>query len=140
MKNLILILAISLFSIGCTKETIRTVVVEKEVKTFEDFERNNAFGGYNVYTALISQTGTNAPTVKILDNNLGNIVWSRNGIGEYVGMLNGVFTLNKTWMIVNQYADFNYSFYYVNNDNIVLDVLAGDGKLNDISIEIRVYY
>jgi hypothetical protein len=135
MKALI-ILSI-LFCFSCKKE-IEPIVVENN--NFESFERNNIYGSYKNYVALISQTGTSNPTVKILENTLGNIVWSRNGIGEYSGTLIGAFTTDKTWGVSNQYANNNISLYYGNQDVIILDILEGDNLISDLSIEIRVYY
>jgi hypothetical protein len=52
---------------------------------------------YKVYTALISQTGTNAPVATVLENTLGGtVVWSRTAAGEYEATLSGAFTTNKT--------------------------------------------
>lgn len=39
---------------------------------------------YKVYTAWITQTGTNAPTATVLENTLGQeIIWSYNGTGSF---------------------------------------------------------
>lgn len=51
---------------------------------------------YKVYTALLTQTGTDAPVATILENTLGNIVWTRINPGQYMGTLAGAFTTNKT--------------------------------------------
>lgn len=51
-----------------------------------------------VYKALISQSGTSAPTVVILENTIGAIVWTRTNIGEYFGTLANAFTLDKTFI------------------------------------------
>jgi hypothetical protein len=49
------------------------------------------------YTALISQSGTSAPTAIVLDNTLvGTVVWTRNSTGVYFGTLSGAFTVNKS--------------------------------------------
>jgi hypothetical protein len=49
------------------------------------------------YTALISQSGTSAPTAIVLDNTLGGtVVWTRNSTGVYFGTLSGAFTVNKS--------------------------------------------
>lgn len=53
-----------------------------------------------VYKAIINQSGTDAPTVvNVLENTIGNIVWSRDDVGQYLGTLAGVFTQNKTHII-----------------------------------------
>ena len=52
---------------------------------------------YLVYTALLTQTGTDAPVATVLQNTLGGtVVWSYSSIGIYTGTLAGVFTNNKT--------------------------------------------
>ena len=39
---------------------------------------------YLVYTALISQSGTDAPTATVLENTLGGtVVWTYNDVGNY---------------------------------------------------------
>lgn len=53
--------------------------------------------GYKEYVALLSQTGTSAPTATVLYNDLGGaIVWAYQNVGEYTGTLTGAFVLNKT--------------------------------------------
>ena len=52
---------------------------------------------YKVYTALLTQSETDAPVATVLENTLGGeVVWSRIEVGAYIATLNGVFTLNKT--------------------------------------------
>lgn len=108
---------------------------------------------YKVYTALLSQSGTNAPTAIILENTLGgNIVWSRIGIGEYYGTLNGVFTLDKTMGFVQSTSTqgVDFSIHYIVNriDNNVIYLSSFkanssstryDDIMFKIPIEIRVY-
>lgn len=88
--------------------TIAELISELNVDKFDvpNFNRladflknliNSSVRPYKVYTALMSQNGTNAPTVEILENSLGNIVWSYFGTpGLYVGTLNGAFVVGKT--------------------------------------------
>lgn len=60
---------------------------------------------YKVYTALLSQTGTNAPIATVLENTLGgNIVWTRIDEGIYIGTLSNSFIENKTGVIINNTA------------------------------------
>jgi len=50
-----------------------------------------------VYAALLTQTGTDAPTATVLENTLGGtVVWTRGGGGRYNATLAGAFTANKT--------------------------------------------
>lgn len=53
---------------------------------------------YLVYTALLTQSGTDAPVATVLENTLGGtVVWTRNDTGIYTGTLAGAFTENKTF-------------------------------------------
>lgn len=49
---------------------------------------------YQEYVALLTQTGTNAPTAVVLNqdanNYLGNIVWTYDDVGAYIGTLTGM--------------------------------------------------
>ncbi len=52
---------------------------------------------YQSYASLISQSGTNDPTVNVLENSLGlNIEWTRQSQGIYVGTLNTSIDISKT--------------------------------------------
>ena len=101
---------------------------------------------YKVYTALLTQTGTSAPTATVLENTLGaTIVWTRSNVGIYVGTLSGVFTANKTYTS-NTFGSFSgfaqFSSSSVNTVNINSTNSSGsltDGLINGNSIEIRVY-
>jgi hypothetical protein len=101
-----------------------------------------------IYTALLSQSGTGAPTATILGTNeIGSIVWTRNSTGNFTGTLTGAFTSNKTWAVC-QKGDMGGSF--VNGllssssaNTVLLTVTDNAGSSTDnftnMSIEIRVY-
>lgn len=56
----------------------------------------------NIYKALLTQTGTNAPTVVEVANNGGEVVWTRTGIGQYVGTAAEIrWTMGKTAISVS---------------------------------------
>lgn len=103
---------------------------------------------YKVYTALLTQTGTNAPVATVLENTLGgDIVWTRDSAGYYIGTLTGEFLLNKTF-ISNSFVELNQFedkvYMYRENDNVIAlrSYLGGtqdDGLINHFPIEIRVY-
>lgn len=114
--------------------------------------------GYKVYTALLTQSGTGAPTVTVLQNTIGTIVWSRVSIGSYKGTLTGVFTSGKTFYNITYNNNAGgggsgeFLIYEIRNDNInaiqisTLDVemvthLANpsDSLLSSTPIEIRIY-
>ena len=101
---------------------------------------------YKSYVALISQTGTAAPTVTILENTLGDIVWTRIGLGDYIGTLTGAFPSGKVVCFSNQIDMPTMTIIQrKNNDNVYINTgtpgttTIADGILNNTSIEIRVY-
>lgn len=52
------------------------------------------------YRALVSQSGTAAPTATVLENSLGGtVVWARGSAGTYTGTLTGAFTSAKTFIM-----------------------------------------
>ena len=52
---------------------------------------------YKVYTALVTQSGTNAPTATVLENTLGGTpTWAFSSAGTFTLTLTGAFTNNKT--------------------------------------------
>lgn len=103
---------------------------------------------YKVYTALLSQSGTDAPVATVLENTLGDIVWSYSDIGVYNINSNQLFTENKTFIISGSEYIFNPSLLSttINSDsNITLSVrdvindFYVDNNLVKTPIEIRVY-
>jgi len=65
-----------------------------------NFLLKNPVRGYKIYTALLTQVGTSAPTATVLENTIGDIVWTRSGTGEYIGTLASAFTIDKTTVSV----------------------------------------
>jgi len=105
---------------------------------------------YKVYTALLSQSGTSAPTATVLENTLGGtVVWTRSNTGQYVGTLTGAFTDQKTIIFVNRSNpsatafDTNMAANVININTIGYTTFSNsayvDGQTNSASIEIRVY-
>ena len=101
---------------------------------------------YNVYTALITQSGTSDPTVIILgQNEIGSIAWTRVAVGEYKGTLSGAFTNAKTFLNLSSLGESGHIFSRTNSNEVSLIVVSAggsgvDGELVSSSIEIRVYY
>ena len=107
---------------------------------------------YKVYTALLTQTGTDAPVATVLENTLGgDIVWSYYAEGVYNGELLGAFTINKTDISfgaykssgqsgdkIDIYDDEGESEDSIKITQLTYDISAIDGFTN-IRIEIRVY-
>ena len=97
----------------------------------------------------MTQVGTAAPTVTVLQNTIGNIVWTRVINGSYHGTLTGAFPANKTAVFVSRNATgpspgYMYGSRYVTNDAVMVtsgSVISGPGDdyITDATIEIRVY-
>jgi hypothetical protein len=103
-------------------------------------------GVVKIYRALLTQSGTSAPVATVLENSLGGtVVWSRNGIGEYIATLTGEFPASKTFaavhntnVIVNDPANFSIDLTGQPNYIRLLSSI-GDGELSQTPIEILVY-
>jgi len=99
--------------------------------------------GYKVYTALLTQSGTSAPTAIVLENTLGGtVVWGRSVTGVYYATLTGVFTINKTALFVTNRLSNDLLRAYSDaedSNTIYLESSNGDGNLLNNTIEIRVY-
>jgi hypothetical protein len=114
-------------------------------------------GGYLVYSALLFQTGTNAPELVSTDSNgdtnpfsntIGNIVFSYNSVGSYLLTLAGAFPYEKTQVFITQNSSnnaylFNFSDWAQPDQLQILTTSSNgtptNGALNYTSIEIRVY-
>jgi hypothetical protein len=97
---------------------------------------------YKVYSVSLIQTGTNNPVPTVLENTLaGNIVWTRTGVGQYIGTLEDAFPLDKT--ICPQFPCFN-----IVESAIFLNISTNTGRpggfinaynLDGNSISIEIY-
>jgi len=106
---------------------------------------------YKVYTAILYQVGTSAPTAYVLENTLGgSITWSYVGVGIYYGTLTSAFTANKTVVFLQKKTTLTPIglprdvISYRQSDDAVLIVTVDDTDfiddvLNEHAIEIRVY-
>ena len=106
-----------------------------------------ALQSYKVYSALISQTGTSAPTVvALLENTIGTITFSYTGVGQYRINSSGLFTIGKTCINGNSIGNnADTIFYSIGNTNycsINTRNLSGTTTNDVLSfhfIEVRVY-
>lgn len=109
---------------------------------------------YKVYSALLTQSSTNAPVATVLQNTLGGtVVWSYNSFGSYTGTLAGAFTENTIFILPNSKftnfnshqvfsADINYddnSFFLNSATTNFSDVFQNNNILSNHYFEIRVY-
>lgn len=101
---------------------------------------------YKVYTALLTQVGTDAPTATVLENTLGGtVVWTRDSAGIYYGTLSGAFSSNKTVCFISGTVLSVHFNCYQNSTSSVTATstnTSGEGvdtAILSASIEIRVY-
>lgn len=107
---------------------------------------------YYVYTALVSQNGTNDPTVTVLNNTIGALSIIRISSGVYHITRSLAFAQSSTWFNIlpsnfdgSGLEDSRFSMSWVDIDTIAIYSFqspAGgtvDSLLNRTPIEIRVY-
>ena len=96
---------------------------------------------YKVYTAILTQTGTSAPTAIVLENTLGGAIsWSYLGIGSYSATMPMTIALSKTTVqLTNGLSNANVLRGGFRNANEVQIVSTSDGSFTNAFIEIRVY-
>ncbi len=127
-----------------------TVYTESGIQTVFSGDSTKIRLPYKSYVALLSQSGTDAPTAIVLQNDFdGNIIWARSSTGNYTATLSGAFTENKSWCVVNNTNDAADAGYFslrrVDSDSFIMStfdisVTNVDDLLINTSIEIRVYY
>lgn len=108
---------------------------------------------YKVYTALLTQTGTAAPVATVLENTIGNIVWTRASVGVYLATLSGAFNPSKTILFIQNKGLSAETIHFDINNGSELSVVhvaiidTGGGNIGEspregldlLGIEIRVY-
>lgn len=124
-------------------------VIDDKLKVHLDGEiKEVSTKSYKVYTALLTQTGTDAPVATVLENTIGDIWWTYVDVGFYSVNSNGLFVTNKTYhnpVNYNLPNDITEGYTFIINDNNTLNLLVfQDGTTQDSSlvntpIEIRVY-
>ena len=103
--------------------------------------------GYTVYTALISQAGTAAPSAIVLQNTTGGtITWSRTSAGSYVAVISGAnYVANKTTILLgNTNASMSIASTYKTTTNVtfeqkLISTNASTDGFDNVTIEIRIY-
>ena len=93
MKKILLLIAIIALGFSASAQTTTTTTTESIVTQVVA----QSLTGYKEYVAIFNQSGSNAPTVTIIKNELNDsIAWIRLASGLYQGALTGGFTLGKT--------------------------------------------
>ena len=95
---------------------------------------------YRIYSALLTQTGTDDPIAIVLENNLVIITLSRVSEGNYTLSTNlTIFDVNKTIINLTQnIINSNATTQILDSSNINIST-DEDNRLNKTPIEIRVY-
>lgn len=107
---------------------------------------------YKKYVALLSQSGTAAPTATVFENTLGGtLVWTRTAAGKYAGTLTGAFPTGKMVPIISfRSQDVEGEIVSVSLDRTSDDAVSlwaapyntktpADDSILNLPIEIRVY-
>lgn len=102
---------------------------------------------YKVFSGILWQTSTSAPTVIVLENTLGaNFTWTYNGVGQFMGTASApIFNDLKFWSPSYVGASNGETLSFVPwGDNQVMGYCRvmgelSDGFLSGASIEFRVY-
>ena len=105
---------------------------------------------YNSYTALLTQTSTNAPVATLLSSNLtGTFTWARAGEGVYtLTASTATFTSGKTAVFINSGSVQNTLTIWTRTSDFVITIQTQqaddpgqgfDGGLTNASIDIRIY-
>ena len=106
---------------------------------------------YLVYSATLTQSGTNAPVATVLQNTIGSMVWSYGAFAPGAYEVVGTLPLGKSVVIAgppNTFGPFSNvvlgTFSQVLANKIIIKSTNSsgtmqDGLLNNHFIEIRVY-
>ena len=132
--------------IGQSLEEDGLVLRNLQVETINGQNVSTALPSYSKYIATISQVGINNPTSYILENDLGDLVFTRAAIGRYEATLTNAFpTQGKVYlMISNSQVDTYLRIFWTSVNTIEIRTLdftntLTDGLLDYNTLEIRVY-
>lgn len=115
------------------------------------FNKTNEIVGhlnnYKVYSALLTQTGTDAPVATVLENTLGlNPTYYYDGVGAYrLEDMQGLFTTGKTFVLGTGTGGAGISININDTTTIEINCInmfegtTQDDILLDAGFEIRVY-
>lgn len=129
-----------------SKTTLKSYFETGDFPTQAQFENLiDTLYPYERWDALVTQTGTDAPTFTINSNTLGGTIsWAYTGVGIYRGTLAGAFPVGKVEVFWGQNSSFFVGWRRL-SDNII-EISCYDNtaaNANDLfvktGIEIRVY-
>jgi hypothetical protein len=124
---------------GITGDPLR--VDTSKVATAYDLMSAAGGASYDVYTALLTQTGTSAPTATVLENTIGSITWGYIGAGNYSITFPSAIDFDKTFIYNVFVNDGGPTMGHYNDigGNAIEMVGIGDDLLNKTPFEIRIY-
>ena len=98
---------------------------------------------YKVYTASLTQTGTDNPSAVVFENTLGiDVTWVRTGVGVYVLTLPSGTDVTKIFILLginNLNTDGVSISDKLGVQSITITTSGNDDILNNSGIEIRIY-
>ena len=107
---------------------------------------NGAAAVAQTYVALLTQSGTDAPTASVLAENIGIITWTRTAVGQYLGTPISPLDALNTFVIIGNVEHDYIATAYVNSDgDIVVHTTKTqnhahtDSQLLNSPIEVRIY-
>lgn len=134
-------------SSGIKKTLYKTIVLSADVAGITPVTPSTGVTG--LYSAVLAQSGTSAPTATVNANSLSAaVVWSRSAEGTYIGTLSGAFIENKTQVLVQVVPlqsgnEFQASGKRLTDNTIQVTVRDFAGNLVDgftiLYVDIRTY-
>lgn len=107
---------------------------------------NGAAAVAQTYVALLTQSGTAAPTASVLAENIGIITWTRTAKGNYLGTPITPFDSLNTFVIIGNVEHDHLASAFVNSDGDIVVKTTNtsnhqheDDKLLNSPIEVRIY-
>lgn len=141
-------------AIGYIKDVFRTEVVTA-INALIDRKNGVGAGNYKRYVALVSQSGTDAPTATVLENTFNMTpVWSYGTDGSYNLTITNAFPdASKVFILISdgRYANFDATYIAVtvvgiwsttsviNFQTALTGNVQANSLLSNTPIEIRVY-
>jgi hypothetical protein len=141
-------------SSSATPNEGRTIINGQMQHLYSAVTGSSSSASYKVYSALLTQSSSNAPVATVLEDTVGDITWSYSSFGYYQAVsASSAFTLNKTVTFTNQPLDYTAMFKSgpttalgvsplstIDLKTMTINVIAfQDGLLNNDFFEIRVY-
>lgn len=112
---------------------------QDQTKNFKLSDIKNYVLGYSSYVATLTQSGTSAPVATVMNNDLGTITYARNSSGSYSVLSDGLFTNNKTVVLMGETNEAANTYISIVDENEIIINTSVDGVITKLSIEIRVY-